>query len=953
MYANVVVYLLIIGAALFAGFSAWGLRRAPGLQALPLASLGVALWALGQALDALNPAPAQRLLWLRLMLLGNDLLLIAWLAFVLLYTQGRQRLSGPVWIGLLLLPLFSQLTAAPTPALTSIQPAVWLERDAVIPWLAVRHSLWGWAHLLAGAAILLLGGFLLILHLARTPGILRRRTRRVNLGALVPMLVFVLETAGVRSQSGLAITPLAFLAGGYAFLWGLQRGAHFQILPLARDLLLERMELGVVVLNADGVIIDANPAAAALCGRMVAQLLGLRLAEMFPPLKSVLEAAPAQNTLRTEFQLQLGEQPRCLDIRLTPLYTDRRFSGYMVELHDITRRRLAEEALRESEQRYRSVIDGMIEGVVIQDAQGAIIACNPNAEHILGLRREQILGRTSMDPNWRAIYEDGSPYPGEAHPSMLALRTGQRQSHVTMGLYMPDGSLRWLLINSQPLIRPGEALPYAVVSTFVDITEDRLIQQSLKDSENKFRGLLEFAPVAIIISDDQGRIQLLNARAEQLFGYGRDELLGKSIEKLLPERYRQTHVFQRQDFIQRSRSRPMGQGLELVAMRSDGSEFPVDVGLNLIHTNQGKLVMSYLMDISDRKQAEEALRQANEKLIRSLAELEGRNRELMTLNEMGDMLQICTTVQEAYAAIAAFAIRLFPDSAGALYIVRPEGSWFDAAIAWGEPLEVEIPLSTEMCWALRRGQLHSAALSSQTLDCQHVAHLSGHGYTNYTCVPMQAQGEVIGLFHLRWKAPQPPPLADQLAATVAEHITLSLSNLRLREDLRSQSIRDPLTGVFNRRYMEEAFTHELYRAARHSRPVGVIMLDVDHFKAINDAHGHAYGDNLLKALAAYLKNRLRGEDILCRYGGEEFTIILPDTTLENTLALAERLRSEIQALELEPGSPPLEPIRISLGVAAFPEHGRNAEELLKSADWALYQAKKRGRDQVITADLPT
>jgi diguanylate cyclase (GGDEF)-like protein len=397
----------------------------------------------------------------------------------------------------------------------------------------------------------------------------------------------------------------------------------------------------------------------------------------------------------------------------------------------------------------------------------------------------------------------------------------------------------------------------------------------------------------------------------------------------------------------------MGQGLELAALRKDGREFPVDVGLNLIRTNQGMLVMSYLVDISDRKQAEEALRQANEKLTRSLAELEGRNQELMTLTEMGDMLQICTTVQEAYATIAAFAVRLFPDSAGALYIARPEGSWFDAAIAWGEPLEAEVPLSTEMCWALRRGQLHSAALSSQALDCQHVTHLSGYGYTNYICVPMQAQGEVIGLFHLRWKAPQLPPLANQLAATVAEHITLSLSNLMLREDLRSQSIRDPLTGVFNRRYMEEAFTHELYRAARHAHPVGVIMLDVDHFKAINDAHGHAYGDSLLKALAGYLKKCLRGEDILCRYGGEEFTIILPDTTLENALSLAERLRSEIQAIELEPGSPPLEPIRISLGVAAFPEHGRNAEELLKSADWALYQAKKRGRDQVITADLPT
>jgi diguanylate cyclase (GGDEF)-like protein len=171
----------------------------------------------------------------------------------------------------------------------------------------------------------------------------------------------------------------------------------------------------------------------------------------------------------------------------------------------------------------------------------------------------------------------------------------------------------------------------------------------------------------------------------------------------------------------------------------------------------------------------------------------------------------------------------------------------------------------------------------------------------------------------------------------------------LRENLRRQSIRDPLTGVFNRRYMEEAFAHELYRAARHGLEVGVIMLDVDHFKTINDTFGHAYGDSLLKALANFLKNRLRGEDILCRYGGEEFIIILPETGLESALRLAEKLRTEIQAIEAELAIQPPGPIHISLGVSAFPEHGRNAEEMIKSADWALYQAKQRGRDQVIAA----
>ncbi len=204
-----------------------------------------------------------------------------------------------------------------------------------------------------------------------------------------------------------------------------------------------------------------------------------------------------------------------------------------------------------------------------------------------------------------------------------------------------------------------------------------------------------------------------------------------------------------------------------------------------------------------------------------------------------------------------------------------------------------------MCWALRRGQLHSASITGNELDCQHVSNLAVQDYTHSICVPMQAQGEVIGLFHLRWKALSMPRGIDQLAATVAEQVTLSLSNLMLRDNLRSQSIRDPLTGVFNRRYMEEAFAHELHRVVRRSQSIGVILLDVDHFKTINDTFGHTYGDRLLKTLAAYLNNRLRGEDILCRYGGEEFIIILPDTNLEHAIQLAEKLRQEIQVIEPE------------------------------------------------------
>jgi diguanylate cyclase (GGDEF)-like protein/PAS domain S-box-containing protein len=952
--ASAVLLTAVVLAAVWAGVLALRRRYIPGLQAFPLASLGIVLWALSQALTAISANPVTRHFSTRITILGIDLLLVAWLAFVLLYTRAQPRLTRPQWAVLLALLLVSQLTVTPIPGLNQTQPAIWLEYDALVPWMAIRHSLWGWAHLTAGMIILLTGVIWLVLHLAHTPGVMRKSTRLIALGILVPMLVFLFESTVFRAQQGLRITPLAFLAGLYAFLWSLRQGAHFQILPVPRDLLLEKMDHGVMVLNPQALVIDANPVAAAMCSKPLQAILHQPFKRLFPELAAHMDWANRGDTTHLERQQALAGAQVWLDVRLTPLYNqDHVFSGFMVELQDVSRRRIAEDALRDSEQRYRQVIDGMIEGVIVHDAYGSVVAINPSAEQILAAPREKLIGRPFSSPGWRTIRPDGSPLEAEETPARLALRSGQRQSRMTIGLYKPDNSLCWLLVNSEPLKTEPDGQPYAVVSTFVDITEDRLIERSLRDSEDKFRALLEFAPVAIIITDEQGAIQLINARAEQLFGYQRVEIEGQLIEVLIPEPYRKRHVQQRMEFTREGRSREMGAAQQIVARRKDGSEFPADVGLNLIHTNQGTLTMSYLVDITDRKQAEAALQQANDQLVQSLVKLEEHNRELMILTEMGDMLQISVNIEEAYVIAASFAQKLFPDCSGALYIADPAMSWFNPVAAWGQLPNNETPFSTDMCWALRRGQSHSNVIAGNELDCQHVSNLALQGYTHSICVPMLAQGEVLGLFHLRCRAQPVPRGLDQLAATVAEHVTLSLSNLMLRDNLRSQSIRDPLTGVFNRRYMEEAFTHELYRAIRRSQSIGVVLLDVDHFKTINDTFGHTYGDRLLKTLAGYLNNRLRGEDILCRYGGEEFIIILPDTNLENAIQLAEKLRQEIQVIEPELTVQPLEPIHISLGVAAFPEHGRNAEELIKAADWALYQAKQKGRDRVIAASSRT
>jgi diguanylate cyclase (GGDEF)-like protein len=173
-----------------------------------------------------------------------------------------------------------------------------------------------------------------------------------------------------------------------------------------------------------------------------------------------------------------------------------------------------------------------------------------------------------------------------------------------------------------------------------------------------------------------------------------------------------------------------------------------------------------------------------------------------------------------------------------------------------------------------------------------------------------------------------------------------------REALRMQAIRDPLTGLFNRRYMGEALERALRRAEHGGQPLSMIMFDVDHFKRLNDTSGHQAGDDLLTHISSLLQARTRREDIACRYGGEEFLLILPGAPLEAALRRAEELRHAIRETTLEQRGQPLGPISVSAGVACFPEHGTTADELLRAADSALYRAKDLGRDRVEACGRP-
>lgn len=222
--------------------------------------------------------------------------------------------------------------------------------------------------------------------------------------------------------------------------------------------------------------------------------------------------------------------------------------------------------------------------------------------------------------------------------------------------------------------------------------------------------------------------------------------------------------------------------------------------------------------------------------------------------------------------------------------------------------------------------------------------------TPYLCVPLQAQGTVLGIVHLEFPAifddAERMDRRRQLAVSVADSISLALANLRLRESLHALSIRDPLTGLYNRRFMEEALSRELSRSLRSRKSLAVAMLDLDHFKNFNDTYGHQAGDLVLKEVAQLLLGFRQGSDVACRFGGEEFVLVLPEMERDDALARMQHLCQRVAALVMDYQGQALPTITVSIGLALFPGAGDSVEKLIHAADSALYRAKANGRNRV-------
>ncbi len=468
-------------------------------------------------------------------------------------------------------------------------------------------------------------------------------------------------------------------------------------------------------------------------------------------------------------------------------------------------------------------------------------------------------------------------------------------------------------------------------------------QEKLRASEVRYRRLFETAKDGILLLEaDTGRITDVNPFLEDMLGYSHTELIGKALWEIGPVK----DIAASQDALRRLQNKEYIRYENLPLETKAGQHIQVEFVSNVYLVDGWRVIQCNVRDITARKTAEEGMRTANDELLASVAELQRRDEEMKSLIRLNDLLQSCTTQVEAYKVVGHVAIELFAGQSGCLAFWSGSDQHLETVASWGDETILKSSFSLEDCWALRRGKLHEVSDPRTDLLCHHFVH---QPQTGYLCVPLIVQSGTTGLLCLTGAAQRVlgSVTRQQLAVEVGETIKLSLSNLKLREKLREEAIHDPLTGLFNRRYLDESLSRELHRAKRRNSPLCVAMLDLDNFKPFNDTFGHDAGDSMLRELAQALCEKLRKSDILCRYGGDEFVIVLPDSSLADTQQRVEQIRALVKELPIRHGGPVLGPITISAGVAGAPEHGSTAAELLQAADNTMYAAKQAGGDRVV------
>lgn len=507
---------------------------------------------------------------------------------------------------------------------------------------------------------------------------------------------------------------------------------------------------------------------------------------------------------------------------------------------------------------------------------------------------------------------------------------------------------------------------FLIITLLVNGHQLNRIDQNRKQAEERYRSVLDNLLEGAQIIGFDWRYLYVNDSVVKQGRQTRENLLGRTMMEIYPN-IEHTAIFTTIKLCMEERTSHM---MENEFTYPDGDKGWFELSVQPVE--EGVFILSN--DITERKRNEIALLKLN-------AELELRIFERTAhLNSTNEILQKELHKREQAETIILQQNKMLSELHEITLdllkqnnleqllkrIVEISSEFLDASYAGitlieGEELVLKAITQNRASALGQRLRRDDAKLTWQAFDSKKTMVLSDYdswphrrkqnqGFPNHAVIdiPILNGDECLGVLALGREKPNYEFSAEQIqfGGLFASLTALIITNSQLRETLRQQSIHDSLTGLFNRRYMEETLKQEISRAIRKNHPLGIIMLDIDHFKNFNDSLGHLAGDSILSQLGQFLQKNIRAEDTACRYGGEEFILILPDTKLETAQERAEQLCRDVVNLKAENTS---SGVTVSFGIAIYPQHGKTIDEIIHAADNALYQAKQKGRNRVEVA----
>lgn len=571
-----------------------------------------------------------------------------------------------------------------------------------------------------------------------------------------------------------------------------------------------------------------------------------------------------------------------------------------------------ETALHESEERLRFVLQGSQQGFWDWDLQSGAVQRNVRWAEMLGYTFEEI---QPFIGQWTELmHPDDRQRAWQTIEDHIEGRLEQYRNEYRMRA--KDGSYKWILDHASIVQHDEKGRPLRMCGTHTDITERKQMEEALRESEQRFRAISENSLAGIYIIQDW-RIKYANPVLCQVFGMPEEKLIGLNpLVFVHPE----DRSLVQENMRQRYAGEVKTSHYEYRCQRNNGKIIHVEVLGSMIEYLGRPALLGNLMDITERKRIEEALEEERE------------------------IFRLFMQYSPIYVFIKDEDIRAIQLSKNYENMLgKPVSQLLGKQMT--ELFPTELARSMEACdrYILEEGN-----------PIKVVETLNGRIYETVK-FPIIRPGQPSYLAGFTTDITERQKAEDALQQANWQ-LKVQLKEIELlQEQLREQAIRDPLTGLFNRRYLQETLDREISRAGREKQPVGLIIMDIDNFKRINDAYGHRAGDKMLNEFGNLLIVNIRAEDIPCRYGGEEFVIVMPGASLQTAFERAELIRQKFDSLRVRYRGQDLH-ATISLGVAAYPTNGSNSEAVLIRADRALYRAKQSGRNRVVayqdTARMP-